>query len=92
MKFEAEIDAGFKLMASFENDDLVPHCIYSSHLFFSREHKLQEIILKKMKVYDIQSSILTILRMSNLRLITKETYKQAPEGKLKKDPNWKDYD
>ena len=45
-----------------------------------------------MKEYDIQSSILTILRMGKQRLITKETYQQASEGKLKKDPNWEDYD
>ena len=92
MKFEAEIDAGLKLMASFENDDLVPHFIYSSHLFFSRQQQLQPIILKKMKEYEIQSSILTILRMGKARLITKETYQQASEGKLKNDQTWKDYD
>ena len=90
MKFEAEVDIGFKLMAAFENDDLVPHYVYSTHLYFSRQKKLQEIILKKMKKYGIESSILTILRMGKQKLITKETYQQATEGKLKKD--WEKYD
>ena len=45
-----------------------------------------------MKEYEIQSSILTILRMGKERLITKETYQQASEGKLKKDQTWELYD
>ena len=92
MKFEAEVDIGFKLMSAFENDDLVPHYVYSTHHVFSRQKKLQEIILKKMKIYGIESSILTILRMGKQKLITKETYQQVAEGKLKKDQNWADYD
>ena len=54
---------------------------------------LKEIILTKMRKYEIQSSILTMLDMGRLYLVTKETVKKAYEGKLKNEPKsfWKYY-
>jgi len=45
-----------------------------------------------MREYGIQSSIFTTLRMFRRNLITKEKSKQAAEGKLKNDPDWKYYE
>ena len=47
-----------------------------------------EMILTKMRKYGIQSSILTKLYMTRLKLVTKEKVKKAAQGKLKNDPHW----
>ena len=47
-----------------------------------------EMILTKMRKYGIQSSILTKLYMTRLKLVTKEKAKKAAQGKLKNDPFW----
>ena len=72
-------------------NDMVPHFIYCFSYGFDFK-KFKEIILKKMRKYGIQSSLLTILYMQRSRLITKEKSKQAAEGKLKNDPDWEDYE
>ena len=80
-------------MVDFGANDMMPHFIYChSYLLYPVFEKLKEIILKKMREYGIQSSILTMLRMERRNLITKEKSKQAAEGKLKNDREWKDYE
>ena len=75
-------------MFDFEANDMMPHFIYCSGNYFYDGEKLKEIILKKMREYGIQSSILTMLCMERRYLITKEKSKEAAEGKLKNDPEW----
>ena len=75
-------------MVDFGANVMMPHFIYCGFGF----EKLKEIILKKMREYGIQSSILTMLRMHRENLITKEKSKQAAEGKLKNEPGWRDYE
>ena len=85
-------------MIDFGANDVMPHFIYCiTHLMNTRNHydefeKLKEIILVKMQKYGIQSSILTTLRMYRRNLITKEKSKQAAEGKLKNEPDWRRYE
>ena len=83
-------------MVDFDKNDIMPHFIYCSgdhfKYYYEEFNKLEEIILKKMREYGIPSSILTTLSMFRRHLITKEKSKQAAEGKLKNDPDWKDYD
>ena len=80
-------------MADFGNNDMMPHFIYCCGDYFDYEFEhLKEIILKKMREYGIPSSILTMLRMERINLITKEKSKEAAEGKLKNDWDWKNYD
>ena len=82
-------------MVDFGTNDMMPHFIYCYGDYYSYTEefkKLKEIILKKMREYGIQASILTILYMHRSRLITKEKSKQATEGKLKNDPGWKYYE
>merc|ERR1711917_20268 len=86
------LDAGVATMVNFGANDMMPHFIYCCGNYFYGFEKLKKIILKKMQKYGIQSSILTMLRMHRSRLITKEKSKQAAEGKLKNDPDWKFYD
>ena len=69
----------------------MPHFIYCGNHYFW-EDKLEEIILTKMRIYGIQSSILTMLDMARLNLVTKETVKKAAEGKLKNYEDWNNYD
>ena len=78
-------------------NDMVPHFIYCYGYYnFSYSEgefeKLKEKILKKMRKYGIQSSILTMLDMERQNLITKEKSKLAAEGKLKNDPLWNVYE
>ena len=92
MDFIDIIDAGVAYMVDFGKNDMMPHFIYCySDYHYNDEHKLKSCILKKMQKYGIQSSILTTLRMSRANLISKEKSKQAAEGKLKNDPDWKDF-
>ena len=68
----------------------MPHFIYCGlHYFWERSEKLKEIILMKMRKYEIQSSILTMLCMVRGNLVTKETVTKAAEGKLKNELGWK---
>ena len=76
-------------MVDFGANDMMPHFIYCIGDYFYDEEKLKEIILEKMQKYGIQSSIVTMLRMRRRYLITKEKSKQAAEGKLKNDPEWR---
>ena len=88
-------DAGVKYISDFGDDDLMPHFIYCGyHYFYSEERreKLKEIILTKMRKYEIQSSILTRLMMTRLYLMTRETVINVAEGKLKKDLEWRNYE
>ena len=79
-------------MVSFGNDKLVPHFIYCGEFYFieARAHNFRKILRRKMKKYAIESSMLTMLFMQRLNLITKEKAKEASEGKLKNDKDWKD--
>ena len=79
-------------MVDFGANDMMPHFIYCYGQFVISDDELKEIILKKMREYGIQSSILTMLRMERINLITKEKSKQAAEGKLKNDPKWEKYE
>ena len=90
-------DAGVKSISDFEKrfgkDDLIPHFIYCGyHYYFWERNKLKEIILTKMRKYEIQSSILTMLGMVRWKLVTKEKVKKAYEGKLKNDQDWDFYE
>merc|ERR1711911_202764 len=81
-------------MVDFGKNDMMPHFIYCYGEYFNYYEefkKLKEIIMKKMRGYGIPSSILTTLRMERINLITKEKSKEAAEGKLKNDPDWKYY-
>ena len=89
------IDAGVKSIYDCRKDDLMPHFIYCGRHYHKeaiKEEKLKEIILKKMRKYGIQTSILTMLNMFRIKLVTKEKVKKAAEGKLKNDPDWEDYE
>merc|ERR1711917_12686 len=73
----------------------MPHFIYSNlgvPGFDWQFENLRGIILKKMQKYGIQPSILTAISMHREWLITKEKSKLAADGKLKNDPEWKDYE
>ena len=82
-------------MVDFGKNNIMPHFIYcyGSYFYYSNVElkKLKEIILKKMREYGIQWSILTTLSMTRRKLITKEKSKQGAEEKLKDDPVWRDY-
>ena len=82
-------------MVDFGKNNIMPHFIYcyGSYFYYSNVElkKLKEIILKKMREYGIQWSILTTLSMTRRKLITKEKSKQGAEEKLKDDPFWRDY-
>ena len=69
----------------------MPHFIYCGNHYFWKD-KLEEIILTKMRIYGVQSSILTMLDMARLNLVSKETFKKAAEGKLKNEKYWEDYE
>ena len=51
-----------------------------------------KIILKKMRKYGIESSILTMVDMTRLNLVTTEKVKEAAEGNLKNEYRWKFYE
>ena len=81
---------------NLEKNDMMAHFIYCYDDYYRYGpyelfKKLKEIFLKKMRAYEIPSSILTTLHMFRLKLITKEKSKEAAEGKLKNDPDWKNY-
>ena len=66
----------------------MPHFIYCGDYYSWDKEKLKERILEKMRKYEIQSSILTMLYMKRLNLVTKEKVKKAYKGELKND--WDD--
>ena len=70
----------------------MPHFIYCGYHYYYQEEKFEEMILTKMRKYEIQSLILTMLAMGRMKLVTQEKVKKAAEGKLKNDQNWKDYE
>ena len=65
----------------------MPHFIYCGHYYFY-DQKLKEIILRKMRKYGLQSSIVTRLYMTRYKLVTKEKVKKAYEGKLENESGW----
>ena len=89
------IDAGVKTMVYFGTNNMMPHFIYCNHGFASSFdggfQNLTGIILRIMREYGIQSSILTTVSMDRLRIITKEKAKQVAEGKLKNEYYWRHY-
>ena len=85
-------DDGVATMVEFGKNDMMPHFIYCYGDYWLSHKKLKEIILKKMRKYGIQSSVLTTLVMRREYLITKEKSKQAAEGKLKNEPDWEYYE
>ena len=72
----------------------MPHFIYCGihYAVRDRREQLQEIILKNMKKYGIQSSVLTLMVTWRNCLMTKEKVQKAYEGKLKNDKNWNFYE
>ena len=80
-------------MIDFEANDIMPHFIYcvAQFPYLNVFEKLKELVLIKMQKYGIQSSILTTLHMRRQYLITKEKARQAAEGKLMNDPDWRFY-
>ena len=70
----------------------MPHFIYCGEYYVYEEEKLKLMILTKMRKYEIQSSIVTMLHMWRLNLVTKEKVKKAYKGKLKNDFDWEDYE
>ena len=106
MKYANTIDDAVKTISDFQQDNVITHFIYCGLLTnllteivppgvdfgrFSR-HDLEEIFRSKMKTYGIKSAILTMLNMWRNELVTKETVKQAYEGKLKNDVLWRTYE
>ena len=88
-------DAGVESVSEYGNDDLVPHFIYCGiHYSWTKESfdRLKEIFLTNMRNYGIQTAILTTLGMFRRKLVTKEKVKQAYEGKLKNEEEWKHYE
>ena len=81
-------------MVDFGKNDMMPHFIYCNEdmlNYYRIDKNLKKLILTKMRKYGLPSSIFTTLRMTRVNLMTKEKSKQAVEGKLKNDPDWKDY-
>ena len=88
-------DSGVKSIFDFGKDDLVPHFIYCGDYYLCEDRqiqKLKQLILTKMRKYGLQSSILTMLHMVRCNLVTKEKVKNAAEGKLKNDEDWKSHE
>ena len=77
-------------MASFENEELVPHFIYCGEYYCMSERveNFKKMFLAKMKNFEIQSSILTMIEMYLRNHINKEKVKEASEGKLKNEKGW----
>ena len=76
------IDAGFKSMVSFGNDELVPHFIYCGEYLYVENMNFRKLFMEKMRKFGIQSSILTMLSMHRRNLITQEKANEASDGKL----------
>ena len=70
----------------------MPHFIYCGYHYNAVQKKLNEMILTKMRKYEIQSSILTMLVMERWHLVTKEKVKRAAGGELKNEIWWSDYE
>ena len=72
----------------------MPHFIYCvKHVdgMNRKSQKMKKALMKKMEIYGVQSSLLTVLAMEKEELITKETQKMAYQGKLKNKPFWENY-
>ena len=67
---------------------MIPHFIYCMSENYVDFEGYEKMFRRKMKKYGIRSSILTVLHMARHNLITKETQKQAYEGKLKNERDW----
>ena len=79
-------------MLNFDNDDMVPHFIYCWNNFKTiYDRTMEVIILSRIKLYGIQTSIFTGLRMTREFLITQEKSTEAYEGKLTREYHWRDY-
>ena len=78
-------------MIDFGNDEMMPHFIYC-YIYSFCFKQLKKLILSRMKIYGIQSSILTGLQMYRRELVTKEKSKEAYEGKLKNEYLWEGYE
>ena len=78
-------------MIDFGNDEMMPHFIYC-YIYSFCFKQLKKLILSRMKIYGIQSSILTGLQMYRRELVTKEKSKEAYEGKLKNEYLWENYE
>ena len=89
-KFDREvINAAFKYISYFGNDDLSPHFIYCGNEYWDRygisaNDYLKSTFLAKMEKYKMKSSILTMLNMERLKLVTQKIVKGAYQGKFKK--------
>ena len=82
-------------MVDSGRNDMMPHFIYCfscDYWAHSPFEPMEKMFLIKMQEYRIQSSILTTLHMNRKYLITKEKSNLAANGKLKNDPEWKDYE
>ena len=97
IEYENMISGGVKTMFEYGNDSLMPHFIYCyprnlEIVKYSPKYGIiQNAITEKMCDYGIKSAVLTMLFMQRNYLVTKEKAKQATEGKLKNDSEWKDY-
>ena len=69
----------------------MPHFIYCGEYYFDPELLLETMMIRKLKEYGIESSILTYLSAYRKNLITQEKFKLAYEGKMKHARDWKDY-
>ena len=91
MKDKKVFESGFKIISDYGEAHLIPHFIYCGmHYFWNGEDQLRSIFLDKMKNYGIRTVMLTMLNMWRRNLVTKETVKQAYDGKLKDEIDWKD--
>ena len=86
------IDAGVKSVSYYEKNELMPHLIYCGEFYFDSQCLLEEMIVSRMRQYEIESSLLTYVSAHRINLITQEKCKLAYEGKLKNDKNWRDYE
>ena len=84
-------------MAHFVDEDLInewmPHFIYcgnyyGNNLESDRVENFKKLILKKMKKFEIESSMLTMLDMWRLKLVTEEKAEEAWDGMLEDDAEW----
>ena len=76
--FEDIVDIGVKTMADFGTDELMPHFIYCCGDYYFNYGKptyKEQLILAKMRKYEIETAFLTTLFMSRRFLVTKELAK-----------------
>ena len=89
MKDKNVFESGFKIISDYGEAHLMPHFIYCGmHYFWNDEDQLRSMLLDKMKNYGIRTVMLTMLNMWRHNLVTKETVKQAYDGKLKDKIGW----